>query len=63
MVDIPCGVAGVIVQRLAVMEIQQEVVSARTFYPQVLMRKIARTSQSSSGPKKNVQKTSISGHL
>ena len=43
MVDIPCGVAEVTVQRLAVMEIQQEVVSARTFYPQVLMRKISRT--------------------
>ena len=42
MVDIPCRVAGVTVQRLAVMEIQQEVVSARTFYPQVLRQKIAR---------------------
>ena len=41
--DIPCGVAGVTVQRLAVLEIQQAVVSAGTFYPQVLRRKIART--------------------
>ena len=43
MVDIPCGVVGVAVQDLAVMEIQQEILSARTHHPQVLMRKIAQT--------------------
>ena len=43
MVDIPFGVPGVTVQQLAVMEIQQEVGSARTPHPQVLMQKIAQT--------------------